>query len=463
MREFWLVIDEALHKGLSPEESTPINSQFLFECLGFRLGRAGLEAFQEGENPLPSTLDLHYSWPFPQMIASDTYNILIVRDSIVNEDAVYSVSADMNTITHIFTVDALTFGTGYRMELADFGEYAFMTNGVVMIYWDTLTLAWQATTGETNIPLLGTICNFNGQAVGGCVLSAWHDCDETFYIWSKIGEMDFTPDRQNEAGYRRCPFGGEVYHVRKLTNYIIGYSSKGLTIIYPVSSPAATFGFRELSDIGPINRGAMDGNFKKHLYIGSDLVVRLVTEEGVKELGYKHLMDELDNEDIIVNYDRSTGDFFIGNSVKTFLLSPYGMTEIQQHPSTVWRTDPDNVYMLPATVDSFYPTITSGAFDFGYRGQKTTAVVETDAFYGDDPEASVDYSFDNINWSTSLDFIPINDQGVATIVAAGVMFRVKIRFSQIYDLFKIGYMLLRYKMTDLRSVRGIQAPPPRGQ
>ena len=79
----------------------------------------------------------------------------------------------------------------------------------------------------------------------------------------------------------------------------------------------------------------MDGNLNRQIYVGKDLVIREVTEQGVKKLGFKHLMDELDDdgEDIIVRYDKAREDFYIGNSTKTYLLSLYGMSEVLQHPS----------------------------------------------------------------------------------------------------------------------------------
>lgn len=462
MREFELVIDKALKVGLSPEINLPFNSQFLWEALGFRCGRAGLEPFIHGENPLPLATVLYYNWPFPQFVVGEEYNFLIVRDAVLLEDTVYVVSDDHLTVTPICSIDIATYGTGQLMEVADFGEYVFMTNGVCMIYWDITTSTWIPVVSTASVPLLGTICNFKGQGVGGCVLSVWYGCDSTFYVWTKIGHLDFVPNVNNESGYRRCPYGGEVYHVRRLGDNVVGYSSKGITLLTPVNDPAPTFGFKELSNIGLVNRGAVNGSLHRQVYVGSDLIVREITSQGIKELGYKYWMDELGG-DIIVSYDRSTDDFFIGDSVRTFLLSPQGMTDIPQHPSTVWRGDPDNVYMLPDTVDAGYkPTITTEVFDMEYKGQKTIFTVETDAMLGTNPHAAVDWADDFLSFGPGV-FTPINNMGIATPITSGNMFRFRIRFDLIGDIFRIGYIRARYKMTDLRGIRGVYAPPPRGQ
>jgi len=463
VREYELVIDEALKKGLSPEKAMIFNSPYLQRCLGFRCNRSNLEAAIEGSNPLAGEVAFYYDWPFPQFITGNGYNILVIRESTVNlEDIIYEVSEDLGTVTHMFSIDELTFGVGTMMEAADFGDYLFMTNGVVMIYRNTVTDTWVAATTHANIPMMRTICNFKGQAVGGNIVSAWHDCNERYYVWSKIGSMDFTPDDMNTAGYRRCPYGGIVRNVKRLGDSVIGYSSKGITGISPVSQPAPTFGFTELDDTGIINQGAVDGDLYRHVYVGTDLIVRQITKEGIKELGYEKWMDEIDNEDIIVKFDKANKDFYIGNSKKTFLLSPYGMTEVRQHPSALWREDEDEAYMIPETVDLDLPLITTEVIDMGYKGQKTISVIETDAMIVEDPEAAVDWANDLTTWGYGS-FTPINNMGIASITASGNAFAVSLRFGDIYPITTIGYIKARYKMTDLRGIRGVYAPPLRGQ
>jgi hypothetical protein len=472
MREYELIIDKALTKGLSPEPM-PVNADFLYQCLGFRCGKARLEAHIPLTNPIPVTVDMFYNWPFPQFITGEKYNILVVRDSVTNQwDAVYLISADHLTVTHIFDIDELTFGKGTLMEIADFGEYLFMTNGVLMLIWDVALSAWLAVPASAIIPMMRAVCNFKGQAVGGNVVSAWHGCDETFYIWSKIGSMDFTPDEGNEAGYRRCPYGGEVYHTKRLGDHVIGYSSNGITLITPVTEPTTSFGFEEFSDIGPINQGAVGGNLIEHVFVGSDYnlwKIGIGVEVGGLKiaktkpniLGYQYYMKQLAGEDIIVTYDPAEKNFYIGNSIKTFLLSSNGLTEVLQHPSAVWRSNRAS-YMLPETIDNRYPTITSEPVDMGYAGQKTISSIESDASVIDEPEAGVDYTNDNNLWGLAS-YKPVNNQGIATVIASGNAFRISLRFADIYNNTRISYIKARYKMTDLRGIRGVYAPPLRGQ
>jgi hypothetical protein len=463
MREFELTIDSALAKGLNPAKASPVNSPFLSKALGFRCGIAGLEAFPLATNPISWEYDIQYQWPFPQYVKGEKLNFLIVRDIVNLADQVYLISEDNSTLTFVFTVDQLTFGLGATlMEVADFGEYVFMTDGVCMIFWNVLG-AWNSFTSSAMIPRIGTVCNFKGRLVGGNVKTAWYDCDTGFYIWGRIGKADFTPTIDNEGGYRQDPYGGIVYHTRRLEDFVVGYSSKGICALVPAEQH---FGCSELLDIGLVNMGAMNGTIHKQLFVGEDLIIREISKEGIKELGYYNQMKNLkdDGEDIIVTYDRANKDFFIGNSTKTYLLSKYGMTDMLQHPSAVWRTLNDRVHMLPADIDDEDPTISSDIIDMGFKGMKTTSIVETDATEVTLPQSSVDYANDQSNWNVGS-FTPINNSGVASVVTSGDLFKVNVKFSSMTESMRIGYMKLRYKMTDLRSIRGVYAPPTslRGQ
>jgi hypothetical protein len=456
MREFELIIDEALRNGLSPDESAPTNSPYLYECLGVRCGRQGIEKYKLLTNPITVSA---YNWPFPQFFAGEKYNILVVRDTANARDLVYSVSDDHLTVTLIATLLYATYGTGYLMEVADFGKYAFMTNGVAMVYYNVLGSAWTIMTSSATIPRMGTICNFKGQAVGGNVRTVWYDCDSTYYLWTKIGSMDFTPDIDNEAGYRRDPYGGEIYHTKRIDEVVVGYSSKGIIQLVPVSNPTPTFGFKKLLGLGLINRGAVNGDKDTQVFVCEDLVVRMITNEGVKELGYQYLMEELVG-DIIVSHNPSNNDFYIGDSTRTFLLSPNGMTEVQQHPSTVWRRNKVS-YLAPATADVDLPFIATWPVDYGYAGQKTSQTVELSGEGFTGAYATVDYNLES-TWVTKP-YVEMNKQKISSAIAAGNEFRLRVKFTTLLDNFKLAHLKSRFKMTDLRGIRGVYAPPLRGQ
>lgn len=460
MRELELTISESLKNGLRPEK-VPTGIPAMEECFGFRCGKLWLEGYKQLYSPLNPAFAIATVWPFPQMLCGDTYNILVIRDPVQHWDAVYEVSKDHSVITPIIMIDALTFGEGTLMEFADFGKYAFMTNGVMMVRRDVSFNLWEAFTADTKIPLMRTICNFKGQAIGGNIVSSWHECDETYIIWSKIGEMDFTPDDKNTAGFRRDPFGGVVHNIRRLHDMAIIYSSKGITAMLPTIDPAPTFGFKELYDVGIINQGAINGNWFQHLFVNTNYELCQLTNEGVKVLGYRDYVYRLAGEDIIVSYDQTNKDFYISNSSMAFLYSPYGLTEAPQFPSALWYGE-SRQWILPPTMSSTPPWIQTEEFDFGYRGQKTIFVLEVGCKNYTAAMAAIDWVIDNGDWRLTH-WQVVNNQGVATLIIAGTDFNVRLKFSGVTTDTVINYIKVRYKMTDVRSIRGVYAPPPRGQ
>lgn len=482
MREFYLTIDDALLKGLRPESRVPRNSPYLHECLGFRIGKNAIESMDALYDDVTWPTTIYYDWPFPQVIKQENWTILVVRDTVNAKDSVYSLNPD-GSVSLIFGIDELTYGQGTLMELADFGRYAFLTNGVIMLYWDP-TLgpagAWDNTVVLANVPMMRTICNFKGRMIGGGVVSAWPSaanpqCDGNFIVWSKIGEVDFTPDRKNTAGFRKDPFGGEVFHVRRLGDNVIVYSSKGITKMFPVSSPAATFGFEELHSVGLLNRGAMHGDLKQHLFIDLEYNAWRVTREGLKRLGYQEYIEALDAthgagipRDTIINFNPYKEDFYISDGTSSLLLSPYGMTNYPYPVGTVWYDDEDGHGLsgLPETPEPLTHEflIVSHIIDMGYRGQKTIFTVELGASVLVDPEVAIDWRMNPLLDFQRTDFVPVNDEGIASIIVAGTEFRVVVKTTMFMPGYaSLDYITVRWKMTDLRGLRGIYAAPPRGQ
>jgi len=143
------------------------------------------------------------------------------------------------------------------------------------------------------------------------------------------------------------------------------------------------------------------------------------------------------------------------------LLSPKGLTEIPQHPSAVWRRNKET-YCLPEIVDDYDALIVTSPFDMGYAGQKTVFSMETDILFVKDPEVAVSYYNDVLTFGTT-DYVPLNDQNIAAIIVSGNAFDFRLRYDPLYDNSRLSYIVVRYKMTDLRGIRGVYAPAPRGQ
>lgn len=453
MREFETIIDY-ISKGLRPRGRSSRNVEGLTECYNLRCGSRGLEFYQPLTDPL-SNINLKPSWPFPQLLNSNKYRFLIIRDSAAGEDLIYEVASDWS-LTLILAVDVVTFGTGFRWSVADFDEYVLLTNGVVMVYRDTVADAFIPTLTLTNTPRCNTVCDFKGQLIGGAVRSSWYDGDTSSIIWSDIGSISCTPDEKNEAGFRRHPYEGEVYQVMRLGDNVIVYGSRGVMAMRPAQQ---TFQFVELYDKGIYSRYAAGGDKHQQVFVDEKgFVFRLDQNLKLEKLGYEEFTQQMG--DIVISYDDEELDFYLSDGVRSYLLSEQGLSEIGESPSSILCED--GLLGLFVDLEDDDVRLTTDLIDMGYRGQKTSEVVEVGVFTDGLVKVGIDWRIDKKDSLSRTDLVEVNNQGVVAIRVVGTEFRVHLECSN-FDGFDLDYLKLRYKMTDMRSIRGVYAPPPRGQ
>jgi hypothetical protein len=107
--------------------------------------------------------------------------------------------------------------------------------------------------------------------------------------------------------------------------------------------------------------------------------------------------------------------------------------------------------------------IVTDRMDFGFRGQKTIELVEVGWEGSESLYAAIDFRMSGSDSWERTGWVEVNDQDVAAIRIAGVEFRLCLKHEDYSQVTSISYIKSRFKMTDLRSIRGVYAPPPRGQ
>jgi len=456
MREYELEITD-LKKGLRPESRVPVNSNGLIECFGFRCGSYGLEGYEPFSSPVDVTIDLHSNWPFPQVIFNGAYRFLIDRDTTGGKDVVYILDVDYE-VSETFELPYSTYGTGTLFEVVDFYDYVYITNGLVNIFFDSAYGRWRVGTQVADIPVAHTVCNFKGsQVIGGNISSSWHDCDERSVVWGRIGEMNFTPDKRNTAGFKPVVDGGIVYNTRVFNNSIIVYTSLGVTVMSATESTA--WSWDKLHEVGIVNKGAVGGNDKQHLFVDTENCLWKLSNEGLQRLGYQEFISTLTGN-IIINYESTYGDFYISGSNKCYLLAN-GLSQIPQVPSAVWNDR--GIWCYPDTVSVTLPYLTTDKFDMGYRGSKTIFTIESGIENTDDSYIALDWIANHSQAFQTTPWRLLNKEAIASQIIAGTDFRLLFKCTTADIDSRVDYFKVRYKMTDLRGVRGVYAPPLRGQ
>ena len=453
MREYEYEIEEHFQNGLRPDESNPTNGPYLVELWNARPSTLGLKPYEATVLPYNSEQSYYITdhrviWPFPQVFFTKKYRFV-------------GTKATMYQVTNGILTSLFGYDSEERWDLADFSDYIVAAKDRTKLMVRSISGGWGDTTA---MPKAGTVENMNGQLFLGNLASwsSWTDLTERYLAWSDIGSAAFTLDRRNEAGFREHDFTGPVVEVKKLGNLCVVYGYNGISVFRPVVEPAPTYAYKNIASIGIYNKGAVAGDDKEHCFVGSDGHIYKINEQlEVARSGYQEFILELDNGTVVVLHDPGEGDYYFSDGVRSFILTPKGMCEIFQRISTLTRYNGVKYGVSSDATDTTFLAVTD-RMDFGLRGRKTVECIELSASGDGDFSVAIDWRNGPSEVFTRSDWAPVNDQGVATIRISATEFRFAVKCSDYSDAF-LSSAKVRFKMEDMKSIRGVYSPPPRGQ
>lgn len=270
--------------------------------------------------------------------------------------------------------------------------------------------------------------------------------------WSKIGDITFRQDLTNDSGYRPMSWKGWVYQVLPLGKNVVVYGSGGISLLFPVTDPAPTFGCKDLFSFGIQNKNAACGDRDTHYFIDAIGNLWMLTAEVRHNLGYKEFLSELTKPTMI--YDSVQKRVFISDATKGYIFTPQGLgggypalTGFDRVQGTPVVGSPGNGLSTPVI------SLLTDTLDFGYSGMKSVAAIQVSAEHQEKLYVAVDFRYDRTeSWRTSR-WIRLNKEGVAFLNVAGIEFRVRVK-NLAPDELKIDYINIQYKRIDKRFVRG---------
>ena len=451
MREFDFTIRAESLNGLRRFETQTRNSSGMIELFNGIAAEEGLQALQPltvlFENEYLFDLIPDVEWPFPQMHIGFNKSVLCFENKIYEIDRTTSPW----TTSLVLTLPG-TFDETNTWHFADFEDLLLGTNGEINFWFDPFLNTWGQKLADANFPIMATFCNFRGQLVGGNLVSSWHDCDERFVAWSKIGELDLLPDKDNVAGYRPMEFSGIVQKVLPLDIGVMVYGTGGIGVLVPQGS---TFGYKKLASYGIMDREAVAGDLNRHVFIDEEGWLREIRNElQIKKLGYREQFESFSDGTPVVWHETVRDAYYIGDGVDNYIFTNQGL-------SKSFQVAPSGGYFSGAAVgniaDDASPDeelrITTDRFDIGYRGQKTIEGMTVGASFSGQCFVSVDYRFSPAEaWRTSRE-VQTNLEGYARLPVAGTEFRFNLRFTD-YSQVDLSYFKVKYKATDRRYDRG---------
>ena len=416
MKEFEYTFQKGLQHGLSPDKGNPTNSEFLSDCWNVKCSPLGLVSYNELAAPFSNTV----IWPFPQFFAGMTQGLLCTGTEVFVVGSDYSQTFKVST------------SQGTFWSLADFGPYVILANGVSVVIPSMTTGVWSAytTAPSTTLPLLGTVCNFKGQLVGGNVKSDWYGEGSNSVVWSDIGSVNCTPGLKNEAGHRPMNWNGSVLMVKRLGDFCLVYGDSGISALVPAQQ---MFGLKEVPSGGILWAGAVGGDLEKHLFVSSENELWLIEKTlDPKRLGYREILKDMTNP--VVSHDPTLDEFHVSDDVSGYVLtftargslvSPAAMalTKCYQRPTSVGNFGGKRVGMSKNS-DDYSVQVVTDVMDFGVRSLKTVAMIECD-FESDVPlYLAVDYRYDKRGSFTRSAWRLTNKEGVAWCGVTAVDFRI---------------------------------------
>lgn len=441
-----------LDTGIRQDRSSPRNAHQLVEARNFKCMPGSLRSLK---NPRPKKYVRTY-WPFPQMW----------RTSIglfgATHEGLYEISAD-GTWTALIT--GLTPKGPWHC--GDFKRYMMFVNGAERII-RVPGFGTYVRYGGQDVPIANSICNLNGQAIFGGVQDTWccrrHEQieDQSWVVWSQIGAISCCERRENDSGYQKMKWDGQVWGVKKLGNHVIVYGNNGVTALLPFDK-GPYFKTKELSPYGILSPLAFCGDSKNHFFVDSrGFMWRINEEHAVTPLGYREKFQPLANSYPVLSYDNEKNEVYISTASQSYLWTPSGLSGPHDLGvssvigSPAESTLGEDVVMLAyeaGTAITQHEFVTD-IIDLGYRAVKTlywvTVGVDTDGTV----EVAVDYRYNkNEAWTTSS-YKPTSPEGVASVIFGGLEFRIRVRVTSPGAPFDVDYILIKWKGPDKRFKRG---------
>ncbi len=465
MREFEYIFDQGLMRGLRKEPRNRSKEQTLVKAHNVKADKYGLEAYE----PLPfrtawkthaRSIDSHY----PKIFNGSLYSYLITKADKVDHIYIAEINPNTFALTNMYKVPMS--GDRTFNSFADFGKFHVLSG-------DIGTLIINRETGRNMfydnsnlpIPIVLSWCAFRGQLVGGNVKGNWNYLTTKHVMWSDIGAMNVVcTDCKGEVGNMYIPTSGDIVKVLPLREHVIVYSTTDVFALTPVITPAPTFKLTKIGSIGIKTGTEVDGDEHTHLIVSADgTAYTLSNDLQLNELGYREFLSPAaDSAPVNVIYDKYNNEWRISCNNISYLLTSFGLTTTYQYVTGVYFGPHSSIGAAGWQTPERNAMIITDDTDFGYRGIKTIHGMEIDSGPANKVLGDIQTKYSRKVEFVNNKLINFNDVGQIGKVYSGTNFRIVILFAWYKD-FNLDYIKLRYKMSDMRGIRGVYAPPPRGQ
>lgn len=498
MREFPFNIVEHFTKGLRPEDTFIHEEGYLEACFNMQPTSGGLEYFEGGVDAFSGGLSVDF--PHPQFFRGRDISLLFGTTSV----------EEVNTNVYPWTKAAITTSTsivsGGVWHFVDLGPSWYAFNGTCNVFrlgLGNLESTSSTTTFVDKNVTIQTGCVHKGRIyIGGFdrsdiwsnlpvdITPEWEGEAGLDYIdltvdgpgsnwimWSSIGGGDFPlwllypsgyeqlslgPTKENiihamkrnEFGWAPLPFNGTVQMLKPLGDAVIAYGDEGIQAILPRGNKV---GFRKISNLGILGRGAVGGDDNSHVFLDSrGALWELGGDLALRRLGYEEYLSAFPATSTTLTFKPSPKEVFICSPDKGFVLNSNGLAEHYQRITSGAFLNGD-FYAVMSTQASTDIRVKTASHDNRRQGLKQLHDIQV--WYEDITNLKVKVYFRYDHNSTYLEWGPtsVNPQGVVYPGVSGLNFKIEITGTPGTNP-RLDGIEVRWNLVDKRAIRGVFAP-----
>lgn len=517
MQEFNTVL-AALENGLPPEEGMPVNSDFASAMTNLKPDRA-----QKAISPTPISYPVTTSpaitlaWPYPSLLRGEKGLYLCDAQKVysVAEGGATWAGTEIPTYSSIAPASALAVAasSGEPWHGAFFDSTFFLCNGSVLVM--NPILPGSTTKAYTHsASLLGVRCVARHRnrllvSLSGGTWLAGSRWTKVAALWKNVlGPGQFTDDRmtagtgfvlwcERGGGAKDRPFvvflamlgllGDAAFDAAfPLISEAIEAHEIGMT---PLSSAGSTVYMKTLGDdvniydskclfklvpndneyyeapVEPFGclTSTVGGDETQHVFMTAqgELYRWAAGDFRPKRLGFKQYIGAMTGK-LVVAHDPVLHDFWIGDGVTGYVLSPAGLGgPVYEVPTSLVRTSKANVANTlvgpHAHLGSANVLFTSGPVDFANRNKKHSTGVQAQMFGMTGKKAKMDWRDSGDGTFKATPWVPFGPSGVAYASCSFVEGKVSIQGVPASGGAKIQRIELRFQNEDRTHNRGTSA------
>ena len=379
-RTFSLTFDDELQQGLRPDFRIGRNKGALTKCKNMKPSPGGLMGIPALTFPFSRTAFYTLAWPFPQLIKGRGVTLLVGNDEIyyVNEGTdpwTYGNNSPGYTNKTAVALTALDGGAAAADEawhFVDFGSgFWVLLNGSVCIMqtgahnvpseitsdYANNVYVWDTSTPQTGTQLYSKGITLLGGFGSTDTDTQWDALGENVVVWGSPGMGDslwhfmsslMTADleqwhlRVNLRNYAVMPFKGQVKRMLPLgDDTVMVYGEDGVAALTWGPS-TGSFGVKEILPYGVQGRCAAqtDARNERHIWIDEEGCIWSIDRNlQPQRLDYSEWTNSMLSNQIVISYDPSEQDWWICDGTTCLVLTPFGMGESTQIPSSLVHAD----------------------------------------------------------------------------------------------------------------------------